>query len=71
MTMIDLAILLILGAPQVLLMGVTIFLWIEVKAMQKSTHQISFIDPLKQQFSAPMTDAEKEKLSESIFDNIN
>lgn len=70
MSIYDLAVLLVLGAPQVVLFVMTIFLWIEVRAMQKSTHQISFLNPLNQQFSAQSKE-EAEKANSELFDNIN
>lgn len=44
-------------------------LWIELKSMQKSTHQIQFVDPMAQQFSA-LTDAQKQSLQEDPFNSI-
>lgn len=42
---------------------------IELKAMQKSTHRVTFYDPTKQEFT-PLTELEKKKLSTEPFDNI-
>jgi len=42
---------------------------IELKAMQKSTHKVTFYDPAKQEFT-PMTEQEKKKISNDPFDNI-
>lgn len=50
------------------------FLWVEVRAMQKSTHTIQYVDPLKnvsqKEGMQDVTDAVKSKLHEDAFDNI-
>lgn len=35
-------------------------LWVELKAMQKSTHTLTYIDPLQQAFNKPTKDDEAE-----------
>jgi len=45
------------------------FALIEVKAMQRSTHKVSFFNPQNQEFSA-LTDAQKKDLLKDPFDNI-
>lgn len=44
-------------------------LWVEVKAMKNSTHQISYINPTTGEFEA-LNDATKEKLTKEPFDNV-
>ena len=46
---------------------------IEVKAMARSTHQVTFLDPTKQDFQA-ITDDLKTKIAganDALYDNIN
>lgn len=45
-------------------------LWIELRAMQKSTHQVQYVNMGKQEFQA-FNDELKEKLAKEFFDNIN
>lgn len=47
----------------------TVKLWIEVKAMQRSTHSIQFVDPLKQQFET-LTEEDKKALTGDPFGNL-
>jgi len=42
---------------------------IEIKAMQRSTHQVQFYDPNRQEFE-PLTNEAKKKLTTDPFDNI-
>lgn len=50
-------------------MAVAFFALVEVKAMQRSTHQVAFIDPSKQEFEK-MTEDTKKVLEKEAFDNI-
>lgn len=52
-------------------LGFTIAAWalIEVKAMQRSTHKVQIFNPINQEFT-PLTDEQKKKLSEDVFDNL-
>jgi len=49
---------------------ITIHLWTELKAMQKSTHQVQYVDPF-QEFSKD-ADPKEEKISEEsdLFENV-
>lgn len=42
---------------------------VEVKSMQRSTHRVTFYDPQTQTFSN-LTEEQKKKLQEPLFDNI-
>lgn len=44
-------------------------LWVEMKAMQKSTHTLTYIDPLQQAFNKPSKDEEAE-LAKDPFESI-
>ena len=44
-------------------------LWVEMKAMQKSTHTLTYIDPLQQAFNKPSKDDEAE-INKDPFDTI-
>lgn len=37
-------------------------LWIEHEALKKSTHQITYIDPLQQNFQKPVTGEEEQEV---------
>jgi len=56
----------------ILLCTAIVKLWIEIRAMQNSTHQITYLDPLskKNQEFEKLTDEQKEKLTSKLFDNI-
>jgi hypothetical protein len=45
------------------------FLWVEVKAMGKSTHQVQYMNIPTQDFQK-MTEELKEKLNKPYFDNV-
>jgi len=64
----------ILLAGMLLLWGfsihaLVIYLFIEMRAMKKSTHQITYVDPLAQNFTS-LTDEEKENLTKDTFGAI-
>lgn len=42
---------------------------IEVKAMQRSTHKVTFYNPANQEFTK-LTDEQKTELTKDPFDNI-
>lgn len=44
-------------------------LWVKILAMENSTHQIQFIDPLKAEFQKP-TKSDEAQMQDSDFDNI-
>ncbi len=44
--------------------------WIELKAMKNSTHQITYIDPLQQQFGKKPDDETVTKMNEDPLGNI-
>lgn len=46
------------------------FLWVELKAMQKSTHSIQYIDPLSKDKLQEIGDKVRSKLHEDVFENI-
>lgn len=48
---------------------ISIYCAIEVKAMQKSTHQVTFVDPAKQMFEN-LTEDTKKVLEKEDFDSI-
>lgn len=43
---------------------------IEIKAMQRSTHKISFFDPKSQEFSSGLNDEQKKVMTEEPYDNF-
>lgn len=45
------------------------FALIEVKAMQRSTHKVTFFNPQNQEFAA-LTDEQRKELQKDPFDNI-
>lgn len=45
-------------------------LWIELEAMKRSTHTLTYIDPLAQSFSKPPSKDESAKMDESNLGNI-
>lgn len=49
--------------------GVTLYLWTEMKALQKSTHQIQYVNLGDQEFQKLSEDM-KDKLEEDPFGNI-
>jgi hypothetical protein len=54
-------------------LGLTIYLLIEVKAMQRATHRIEYINPLTGQNPTVLSEAEKARLEEYLenpFDNV-
>lgn len=74
---------LILFIPLCLLTAAVIWLFIEVKAMQKSTHQVAYVDPWKdlmkeqgeeddfpQQFET-LSEEEEKKLRKDPFEDQN
>lgn len=62
--------LLALAFVLIILIGTTqVFLWIEVKSLQKSTHQVQYVNIGEQDFQK-MTDELKTKLTETPYDNI-
>lgn len=47
------------------------WLWTEIKAMQKSTHSVTYIDPLSpSQSFQKLTEEEEDKLNKDQFENI-
>jgi hypothetical protein len=44
-------------------------LWVELKAMQKSTHQVQYVNMSSQEFQAFNKDLE-EKMTKDVFDNL-
>jgi hypothetical protein len=58
-----------LGVGMFGLTGLVIHLLIEVKAMQRSTHKIQFVNPLAEEFEQ-MTEETKTRLTEDPFKNI-
>lgn len=49
--------------------ALVVSLWIEVKAIQKSTHQVQYVNMPQGAFEA-MTDEMREKLQEDPYGNI-
>lgn len=50
-----------------------ILLWIELKAMKASTHTLTYIDPLQQQYSQkpqPKKETDEIKVTDDPFGNI-
>jgi len=47
------------------------FLWVEVKAMQKSTHSVQYIDPTKSEEFMKLNESDEKALNKDLFDNIN
>ncbi len=45
-------------------------LWVELKAMKNSTHQITYIDPLQQNFANKPTGKEAEAMNADPMGNI-
>jgi len=54
---------------QPIILGLVCYLFIEVRAMQKSTHSIQYV-PVEPKFET-MTDSVKEALTKDLFDNVN
>lgn len=44
-------------------------LWVRFIAMEKSTHTITYIDPLQQQFQKP-SEADVKKMNDTDLDNL-
>ncbi len=59
----------ILTIDVVILTVSNVKLWIELKAMKASTHQITYLDPLQQHFQKP-SDAESDDMTNADFNNI-
>ena len=49
-----------------------VHMWIELKAMQKATHSVQYVDPFKDFNSEfePVTDDVTEKLTKPDFNNV-
>ncbi|MBR9701042.1 hypothetical protein GOV11_04210 [Candidatus Woesearchaeota archaeon] len=57
----------------ILLCTAIVKLWIELKAMQASTHQITYLNPMdksKDEFQK-LTKKQEKDLTSRLFDNIN
>lgn len=52
----------------VLLFASNFFLWVELKAMQRSTHQVQYVNLPNQEFEK-MTTELKQTLTKDIFEN--
>jgi len=69
---------LLLGVLSVALLfetSLVIYLLIEVKAMQRSTHRIAYVNPLtgeslENSFQQDLTEDQKDQLSKDTFENI-
>jgi len=44
-------------------------LWVEIKAMQKSTHTLTYIDPLTQSFNKPSA-VEEAEMTQDPFETL-
>jgi len=53
-----------------LLIASNFFIWIEVKAGQKSTHRFTYVDPLKGRKPEDLDEKTIDELMEDPFDNI-
>lgn len=53
----------------VLNIALTVSLFIEVKALKNSTHQVTYYNPETQKFEE-LTDALKDNLTKDPFDNV-
>lgn len=54
----------------VLAFAFSAFALIEVKAMQRSTHKISFFDPKSQEFTSGLNEEQQKKILEEPYDNF-
>ena len=54
----------------ILLFASNFIVWVELRAMQKSTHQVQFINTPKGEFEKFNKELE-DKLSKELYENIN
>lgn len=54
----------------ILLFASNFFLWVELKAMQKSTHQVQFINA-KGDFEQVSKELQEKLSPENLYENIN